>query len=65
MHPVQMEKNVQAIWNIGTMSMASNRDNPSFSLAICKTDVDTKSNINMIQYLTQHADFFPPQEKRS
>lgn len=34
-NPVQMEKKVQTIWNIGTMRIASKSANPSFNLVIC------------------------------
>lgn len=34
-NPVQIEKKVQAIWNMGTIWMASNSANPSFNLVIC------------------------------
>lgn len=39
-NPVQMEKRVQAIWNIGTMRIASNNDKPSLSLAICSSNTE-------------------------
>ena len=48
-----MEKKVQAIWNIGTISIASNNDNPSFSLAICSKNKLTEYHTLLQQTLGQ------------
>lgn len=50
-NPVQMEKNVQVIWNIGTISIASKNESPSFSLAICE-DNKFKNRISWMTHVS-------------